>query len=258
MVEMWSDKLPPKNKKPDLIVRFISACALMPIFLWLTYNAGVIFYSVLTFIFIIALREWFKLSTHTTFHPSFTLSSKQGWGIFIAGLVYLSIAMGCFLNLCTKNILLETANGIPFIDNRPTLFIIWLYTIVWATDIGAYFTGRLLKGPKLCPKISPNKTWAGFFGGIIVAIGVGQLTLSFFNLSFASLVSSSVIILILSLSAHIGDLIESAAKRYFNVKDAGRLIPGHGGILDRLDSLFFVAIIASALIYMNVISHHIF
>ena len=113
------------------------------------------------------------------------------------------------------------------------------------TDMGGYFFGKMLKGPKLCPKISPNKTWSGFFGGVLLA-NLWVLLIKFF---YPISVSDSVFYLqfwgieLLILSAVLGDLLESLFKRHIGVKDMSKLFPGHGGLLDRLDSLLMVSMV---------------
>ncbi len=128
-------------------------------------------------------------------------------------------------------------------DGRNTIY--WLLALVWAADTGAYAAGRMIGGPKLAPAISPNKTWAGLAGCIVAAALVG--------VAAAWLAKSDDYLLPALLSAAIGivsqggDLLESAIKRRFGVKDSSHLIPGHGGILDRVDALL-AAIMAAALL----------
>ncbi len=116
-----------------------------------------------------------------------------------------------------------------------------LFFIVWATDTGAYFAGRAIGGPKIAPSISPNKTWAGLIGGMICA----ALVLIAMNHSLLTWQITPVLAIMLGMAfavlAQIGDFFESGWKRYFDVKDASNLIPGHGGVLDRLDGVLFVA-----------------
>ena len=139
----------------------------------------------------------------------------------------------------------------------PSLALIWLRALpaglavvllvmltVWASDTGAYVAGRALGGPKLAPRISPSKTWSGAAGGLLAACLVGAL----FGVVGAVLhplpsgtAGAALIAGLLGLAAQAGDLAESAAKRRFGVKDSGRLIPGHGGLLDRLDGLMAAA-----------------
>ncbi len=130
-------------------------------------------------------------------------------------------------------------------DGQSGLILIFLlFAIVWATDIGAYFAGRSIGGPKLAPAISPKKTWSGFFGGLISAIIVALLLLNYFGflgVSMSILVAGTVAG-ILSVLSQLGDLFESWIKRRFDVKDSGQLIPGHGGIMDRVDGLVVAAV----------------
>ncbi len=123
--------------------------------------------------------------------------------------------------------------------------IIWLFAIVWGTDVGAYFAGRTLGGPKLWPRLSPKKTWSGFIGGTLVGT---LLALGLMHL-FGIAVKPVLILLTYGLAAlsQGGDLMESAIKRHFGAKDASHLIPGHGGVMDRLDA-FVVAATVAALI----------
>ena len=118
--------------------------------------------------------------------------------------------------------------------------IIWLLAVVWATDTFAYFAGRLIGGPKLSPRYSPNKTWAGLAGGMLGAGGAALLVAHFSGLQ--GLAMAAILGAVTAFVSQVGDIFESAAKRHFNVKDSGALIPGHGGILDRVDGLLFAAI----------------
>jgi phosphatidate cytidylyltransferase len=121
-------------------------------------------------------------------------------------------------------------------QGRETLF--WLMCLVWATDIGAYAAGRAIGGPKLLPLISPKKTWAGLAGGVISAAVVGAVTGAFTGVSPSGVAGLSGG---LAIVAQAGDLTESWVKRHFGVKDSSAIIPGHGGVLDRLDGLLATA-----------------
>ena len=138
------------------------------------------------------------------------------------GIVYVGVP------LC----LLFWLRGIPEIGLG---LVLWLCFIVWATDIGAYAVGRLVGGPRLAPTISPNKTWSGTFGGVTSAVIVGAVAA--IALAAERPVVAAVLALVVSVSAQLGDLFESMKKRQFGVKDSSRLIPGHGGMLDRVDGL---------------------
>lgn len=111
--------------------------------------------------------------------------------------------------------------------------------LIWSTDSGAYFAGRALGKNKLWPEISPKKTIEGSIGGIICALIIG-LTYHYFVPIFDSLATVITLIIVVSIVGQIGDLVESALKRHYHVKDSGTILPGHGGILDRFDSLIFV------------------
>jgi phosphatidate cytidylyltransferase len=125
------------------------------------------------------------------------------------------------------------------------VWVFWLLAIVWSSDVGAYLTGSLIGGPRLAPRISPKKTWSGFAGGLVFACLAGAIMTSALGLSdFFGISVASVAV---GLCAQVGDLFESWVKRAFGVKDSGALIPGHGGLLDRIDALM-VASAATALI----------
>lgn len=117
--------------------------------------------------------------------------------------------------------------------------LLFAMIIVWLTDSGAYFVGRALGKHKLWPAISPNKTWEGSIGGNVVALVFAAIYLQFFPQAYGFWPMMGIA-LVLSIIGSLGDLIESALKRFYGVKDSGKILPGHGGILDRFDSLLLV------------------
>lgn len=127
-------------------------------------------------------------------------------------------------------------------DGRDLVF--WLLAVVWATDTGAYFAGRAIGGPRLAPRISPNKTWAGLIGGALAAGLVGVAAAGLLGRGATLLVIGGMV---LAVVAQGGDLLESWCKRRFGVKDSSHIIPGHGGILDRVDGL--LAALLAAFLY---------
>lgn len=118
-------------------------------------------------------------------------------------------------------------------------FVVYALVIVWTTDSGAYFVGRKLGKRKLWPEISPNKTVEGFLGGIVVAVIAALIFQAIVKLDY-SYVTIILISIVASIFGQLGDLVESAIKRHYDVKDSGKILPGHGGILDRFDSILFV------------------
>ncbi|MBB6443874.1 phosphatidate cytidylyltransferase [Bacillus benzoevorans] len=128
-----------------------------------------------------------------------------------------------------------------FIETRENglVFIFYALFIIWTTDSGAYLIGRKLGKRKLWPEISPNKTVEGALGGTISAIIVSIIYVLITDMDVA-IAWIAVVTIFLSIFGQIGDLVESALKRHYNVKDSGNILPGHGGILDRFDSLLFV------------------
>jgi phosphatidate cytidylyltransferase len=125
------------------------------------------------------------------------------------------------------------------------LTLLWVLGLVWATDTGAYIAGRRIGGPKLAPRVSPNKTWAGLFGGMTAATLVG-LAISIVVPDVSPWLAMPLGA-VLAVVEQVGDLFESGVKRRFGVKDSSNLIPGHGGVLDRLDGLLAVSVAVAAL-----------
>ncbi|KRD48908.1 MULTISPECIES: phosphatidate cytidylyltransferase [Sinorhizobium/Ensifer group] len=163
------------------------------------------------------------------------LTQKTSWwlpgGIAYAGLTGISLAA------------LRGADDLGLIA---TLFV---FAVVWATDIFAYFTGRAIGGPKLAPRISPGKTWSGAIGGTICGILAGvAVFMAYFSLQDLRI---PIIALVLSVASQVGDLFESFIKRRFGVKDSSRLIPGHGGVMDRVDGLIFACVAALILVMVQ-------
>lgn len=156
--------------------------------------------------------------------PGSTTAVWAGFGVVYAGVALLSPVL-------LRN---DAALGLSA--------LLFLFAIVWATDILAYLVGRAIGGPLLWPRLSPNKTWSGAFGGLFGGVAAGIMV------AYASAgirpVVAGVLALVLSIVTQGGDLFESAVKRRFGAKDAGNLIPGHGGVMDRLDGFLVAALVA--------------
>ncbi|MEO8669112.1 MAG: CDP-archaeol synthase [Bauldia sp.] len=128
--------------------------------------------------------------------------------------------------------------------------LVFLFAVIAATDTAAFFTGRLVGGPKLWPQVSPNKTWAGTIGGLVGGVVAGLVAASLLGVGVT--VALAIVALGLSVAGQAGDLFESFVKRRFGVKDAGHILPGHGGMMDRLDSLTFGSVLAVAIGWAHV------
>jgi phosphatidate cytidylyltransferase len=132
------------------------------------------------------------------------------------------------------------------------LVTLWLFAVVWGTDIMAYFSGRLIGGPKLWPRVSPSKTWSGLIGGVICGASLGVLTVYYLTKQGEyELLPVFVLGIVSGLVAQGGDLFESSMKRHFGVKDSSHLIPGHGGVMDRLDGFIVAAAFAAAIMLLR-------
>lgn len=153
----------------------------------------------------------------------------------------------------------DASYGVLYIG-WPAILVIWLrampdglgwtamlFAVAWSADIMAFLAGSTLKGPKLWPRFSPNKTWAGFVGGLIAGAAAGAACGAWIpQLSLVGPLWGALLGLLTALATMGGDLWESALKRRFGVKDSGVLIPGHGGLLDRVDGLMFAIVVLSA------------
>jgi phosphatidate cytidylyltransferase len=138
------------------------------------------------------------------------------------------------------------AAALVFLRSDPSLgaiAVLYLFAVAWTTDTASYAAGRLIGGPKLAPRISPRKTWGGFIVGALAPALVGYLFA--LALKDSSAWRIALVSIALALACQLGDLLESAVKRQFGAKDMSQLIPGHGGLLDRIDGLLIAAILAS-------------
>ena len=241
----------------DLGPRLISALVLIALVLVALYIGGYFFAAVVGAVFAGAYREWETMVSRAPLTPS-------GWVLIalvaLSGLVYplfgplgtiSVIAVACLLALGLRGegmlwrVLGLVIYGAIIVaalamrgDSMAGVWAgIYLGTVVWMTDSAAFFTGRQIGGEKLAPDISPSKTWSGALGGLALGTGAGLLLWIFGTDSpwWIGLALSAGI----SLLGQLGDLAESAIKRHFRIKDSGDIIPGHGGLMDRLDSLTF-------------------
>ncbi len=257
--------------------RIISALVLLPIVfgaIWFSYP----FFDIMLVAAIVALAwEWDKMVSNRI-----TVFAVINAALATCGLMMMenSIALSVFsfivVVICLKTYFFARHNNEPyplvkafaplyitlfamaasFLENNiSAIGIYWLLFIAFANDTGGMLVGCNVKGPKLCPSISPAKTWSGLFGGIILAVAVSVCFMYFFGGTSASLVTVALVTVPLALVATLGDLLESKIKRIVGVKDSGSLIPGHGGMFDRLDSIMLLMIVfALFLIIVGIIT----
>lgn len=249
------------QSKKELSLRTLSIVFGVPVVIGMVYLGSPFIDSLVLMLLVGMLCEWSRLNTKISFHPLCLLMFMQTWLFYYmpsiplsahgvtmlilltAGFAFSHLSWLRYILFVAGAVYITLATLILLALSEQKFLIIWLLSIVWATDVGAYLFGSLLKGPKLAPRLSPHKTWAGFMGGILAALCVGWSLQKKMGSYFQPPFSPLGLILILSVAAHLGDLLESMFKRYFGVKDTGHIIPGHGGLLDRLDSLLLVAIV---------------
>jgi phosphatidate cytidylyltransferase len=208
------------SARSNLTLRVISSGVLAPVALAATYVGGLTFALFWIAASAIVLWEWTRLVTGAGLR-GFALIDWLAGGVAYAAVLLFA----------------------PLILRRdPTLgftAMLFVFAIVWVTDIAAYFAGRAIGGPKLWPAVSPKKTWSGAIGGTLGGVAAGLLVVKLAGLVVAPMLVP--VALGLSVVAQMGDLLESAVKRHFGAKDAGHLIPGHGGLMDRLDGFLTAA-----------------
>jgi phosphatidate cytidylyltransferase len=205
-------------------LRIGSAALLIPLAIGVTYVGGWLFALFWVVAALITLAEW------TTLVSSANSGDRTGERIWLAvGVLYSAV-------IAAPAIILRSDAQLGFVA------IIFLFAIVWATDTAAYLIGRRVGGAKLASSISPSKTWAGALAGLVAAMLAAALVAKATALSPGVLVKLGVLF---SVCAQAGDLFESWLKRIFGVKDSGHLIPGHGGLMDRLDGFMAAALVAA-------------
>lgn len=254
-------------------LRVFSSIFLIPAAISVVYFGGVAFFVTITLAALAMVHEWARMVDEKPLGRSFLgLAGTSVTSVMLAGigqfsLAFVACAIGGIVTFLMghskRNTRFWAGFGVLYII-APSIALVWLrevpefgrtltfmlFAVVWGTDIGAFFAGRLVGGPKFYPTISPKKTWAGTVGGVLLGASVftaiawymfAQQALIWFFIAGAGLAMSSVA----------GDIVESAMKRGFGVKDSGGLIPGHGGVLDRLDGMIFatVAMVITLVVY---------
>ena len=254
---------------PSLKTRVISAAVLLPIVVAFLYVGGLGFALFLAFAAVLMAGEWDRLTGGRGFGQQGVMLAaglvlvltlgylgKVEWALMV--LLPIGLVLALLGQFWGRGMVWPVLGlfwlGLPCLalmwlrmGDQGMLAVLWLFLSVWSCDTGAYFSGRSIGGPKLAPRISPNKTWAGLLGGILAAM-VASVLLALISGSGLT-VLFAIQGALLALISQCGDLAESSIKRRFDVKDSGNLIPGHGGILDRADGVLFAAP-AMALFFM--------
>ena len=248
----------------NLLVRIAAALVLAPAAILMAYLGGWTWAALVTLAAVGLYAEWLSIIGMTGRWQAMSAGIAAliliGWslgqGHFQASLITLALGLVVIGALAPERPIwaasgffyaatAQSAAILMRMDPGHGLFaLILILFVVWATDIGGYIAGRSIGGPKLWPRVSPNKTWAGAIGGFAASLVVAY---GFAAFRFAGTAPLLTLGALLSIAAQFGDLFESAVKRRFGVKDSGRIIPGHGGLLDRLDG--FVAAIVLAAIF---------
>ncbi len=241
----------------DVRLRLVSAAVLAPLAVLAAWLGGP-YFAVVVFVAAVGMGwEWARLTgtaavltvLATSVPVAVAAAGTPGaaLGLAVAGAAALWLAArGAYAPAPAWAALGSLAIVLPclaclWLDGDPVAgrrTILWLFAIVWASDTGAFLAGRRFGGPRLAPRLSPNKTWAGSAGGVVATAAVGGAAAILSGAAAAVLVPAAIA---LGIAAQLGDLAESLAKRRFGVKDASGLIPGHGGLLDRLDGMLAAA-----------------
>lgn len=251
----------------ELKLRIVSGIVMAAVVLVATWMGGGVFRLLSAAIALLVYYEWASMTG---------LSARAGWNRIVGWMLMVVIALGVLFDQTAialglvalailgglgdavagwrrtdgwevGGIVYAGLTGISLAairgaDHTGLVAMLFVFAVVWGTDILAYFVGRAIGGPKLAPKISPGKTWSGAVGGAVSAVVAGTAVFAaFFPLSGLWV---PFLALLLSASSQIGDLFESWIKRRFGAKDSSRLIPGHGGVMDRVDGLVFACIAA--------------
>jgi phosphatidate cytidylyltransferase len=265
--------VPGRASGGDLLLRVVSALVLAPAAIGVAYLGGPIFAIFWGIAALVVMWEWTTLVAGgerrailmtglVAVALSVALAASGAWAgdevrhlRLAAAVIVLIMGMLACAALAPRGRGLWAAAGVPYagaMGLAPILLradadhgfvaLILLFAVVWATDIAAYFVGRAVGGPKLAPRLSPNKTWSGAIGGLAGAVLAAVLVIQISGVG--SVWPAVALAVALSIVAQMGDLLESMIKRRFGAKDTGALIPGHGGVMDRLDGFVTAAVLA--------------
>ncbi len=261
----------PGKSSSELALRVLSAIVLVAVTVGALWAGGWVFAVLCAVAAVLILREWMAMSGPFAFRAApwalmaflavtVVMAREEplqslGFCALVAAVLMLARVTEPRVAWLSMGLIYAGIPGVAAVALRGadtstfastgSVAVIFVLAVVWATDTAAYFAGRLIGGPKLAPRFSPKKTWSGAIGGAVAGVISGCLVATVANIGLtAPLV---LIAFLLSVVGQIGDLAESAMKRHFGVKDSGVLIPGHGGIMDRVDGLVAALAVAVAI-----------
>ncbi len=256
----------------SLGLRWLSAFVLIPTAVLVTWQGGWLLSSLVAVIAVLMAFEWNRLiygSSVTIYFSTHALVSVFAIALLQIDLTIQAVAVTIIGAVCVSLLSLATSGSVfwPLLGTMyttlPCLGFVWIRSlpdyglqiaisllfVIWATDTGAYLTGRTVGGPKLFPRLSPSKTWAGLAGAVFSAsVFAGGAA---FLWGVAPLFLYAALGAFLGLFGQLGDFAESAVKRHFRAKDTSGFIPGHGGVLDRLDGLMFAVLAVSLIMLLS-------
>lgn len=257
-------------KGREIGMRAASAVVLAPAAVLATWAGGVWFLGLMLVACALLAAEWAMMSAPNAWRPVAAAVAAALFAAVIAAhfslmsvafvLLVIGAAVAGALARLWGQEGVDGAYGVLYLG-WPAVLLIWLrdmdsttglywtvlvFAVAWAADILAYLVGSMVGGPKLWPRFSPNKTWSGFIGGLIAGMIAGGVMAAWLDMGALTGFWGALLGLAAALATMAGDLWESALKRRFGVKDAGNLIPGHGGLMDRVDGLMFAVVIVAA------------
>ncbi len=260
------------KKKSDLGVRVLSAAVMLPAAVYIILKGEYSYLGLVIALSGLILFEWNNICEGKGVSLTFTMQCLIVLyaiiSLYFYGVVnFIFLGIGALITIAVAFLNKNSAKWaligliyalIPAVSllwlrsssSDGGYIVLWAMIIVWSMDTGGYFAGKNIGGPKMAPKISPNKTWSGLAGGGILAMITGSAAAYYFEFG-VSLWQIALISGFLAIWSQIGDLYESSLKRRFNVKDSGAIIPGHGGIMDRVDGVVFVIPLVAAMIFFK-------
>ena len=254
----------PRRRLPDLGVRAASGFTLIFVALASTLVGGTVFFILWLLAAAAVLFEWQRLIGGTAPLARTVLGSAGLVGVGMLArvgnpdamplLIVLVVVLGAIAGsgrrvwaasgMAYAGLFVLSIVALRFSHPGGARALMWLFSAVWATDVFAYLGGRLVGGPKLWPRISPSKTWSGTLSGVAAGALIGSFAALRDRFAWELVAPVLALTLVVAIVSQAGDAFESAIKRHFGVKDTSRLIPGHGGVMDRLDGFVAAAIFA--------------